>query len=152
MKRIGPVMLTILLVGGNLSVASTELAGRRTCDVSKAMGKLYKNSSKIIARILYDDRTGRVFGDLQADTGLDRNRLNHELISMRNLDVVKLVDGKYFLTWYGALLLENVDLCEKALAEIDENMLFQPVDPENINLESADLESVESAYSSTEEE
>ena len=129
MRRIVPFMLTILLMaGGNLAVAGTDLAGRKTCDVSKAMGKLYKNSSNNIARILYDDRTGRVFGDLQAETGLDRNKLNHELISMRNVDVVKLVDGKYFLTWYGALLLENVELCEKALAEIDENMLFEPVD------------------------
>ena len=143
MRRIGPLMLTILLMaGGNLAVAGTDLAGRKTCDVSKAMGKLYKNSSKNIARILYNDRTGRVFGDLQSDTGLDRNKLNHELISMRNLDVVKLVDGKYFLTWYGALLLENVDRCERALAEIDENMLFEPVDSE----------SVDSGYSSDEEE
>jgi hypothetical protein len=134
MRSIGPFMLTILLmVAGNLAGAGIDLAGRKTCDVSKAMSKLYKNSSKNIAKILYDDRGGQGFGDLQAETGLTRNKLNHELISMRNLDLVKLVDGKYHLTWYGALLLENADLCERALAGIDEGKLFEPFDSESVD-------------------
>jgi hypothetical protein len=127
-------MLTILLmVVGNLAGAGIDLAGRKTCDVSKAMTKLYKNSSKNIAKILYEGRTGLGFGDLQAEIGLTRNKLNHELISMRNLDLVKLVDGKYYLTWYGALLLENADLCERALAGIDEEKLFEPFDSESVD-------------------
>jgi hypothetical protein len=139
MRSIGSLMLTILLmVVGNLAGAGIDLAGRKTCDVSKAMSKLYKNSSKNIARILYEDRSGQGFGDLQAETGLNRNKLNHELISMRNLDLVKLVDGRYHLTWYGALLLENAALCERALAEIDEDRLFEPVDSEALTEEVVD--------------
>ncbi len=128
------LMLTVLLmVVGDLAGAGIDLAGRKTCDVSKAMSKLYKNSSKNIARILYEDRSGQGFGDLQAATGLTRNKLNHELISMRNLDLVKLVDGRYYLTWYGALLLENAALCERALTEIEEDQLFEPFDPESVD-------------------
>jgi hypothetical protein len=139
MRSIGSLMLTILLmVVGDLAGTGVDLAGRKTCDVSKAMSKLYKNSSKNIARILYEDRSGQGFGDLQAETGLNRNKLNHELISMRNLDLVKLVDGKYHLTWYGALLLENAALCERALAEIDEYRLFEPVDSEALTEEAVD--------------
>ncbi|HOO53098.1 MAG TPA: hypothetical protein PLM24_02450 [Methanothrix sp.] len=132
MRGIGQFILAILLmVVGDLSGAGLNLAGRKTCDVSKAMGKLYKNSTKNIARILYDGRSGLAFGDLQAETGLTRNKLNHELISMRNLDLVKLVDGRYYLTWYGALLLENVDICERALAGVDEDKLFEPFNSES---------------------
>ncbi len=132
MRRIGSLMLTILLmVVGDLAGAGIDLAGRKSCDISKAMSKLYKNSPKNIAQILYEDRTGLGFGDLQAGTGLNRNKLNHELISMRNLELVKLVDGRYYLTWYGALLLENAALCERALSEIEEDRLFEPVDPES---------------------
>lgn len=134
MKCIGSFMLTILLmVVGNLAASGTDVAGRKTCDVSKAMSKLYKNSPKNIARILYDDRTGLGFGDLQTGTGLDRNKLNHELISMRNLDLVKLVDGRYFLTWYGALLLENADICERSLSEMGEDKLFEPADSDSVD-------------------
>lgn len=132
MRSIGPFMLTILLmVVGNLAGAGIDLAGRKTCDVSKAMSKLYKYSSKNIAKILYDGRSGLGFGDLQTETGLTRNKLNHELISMRNMDLVKLVDGRYYLTWYGALLLENVEICERALAGIEEDKLFEPFDSES---------------------
>lgn len=134
MRSKGSFMLAILLmVVGDLAGVGIDLAGRKTCDVSKAMSKLYKNSSKNIARILYEDRAGQGFGDIQADTGLTRNKLNHELISMRNLDLVKLVDGRYYLTWYGALLLENVDICERALAEIEEDKLFEPFDLESVD-------------------
>ena len=139
MKCIGSLMLTILLmVVGNLAGVGIDLAGRKTCDVSKAVSKLYKNSSKNIARILYENRSGQGFGDLQGETGLNRNKLNHELISMRNLDLVKLVDGRYYLTWYGALLLENAALCERALAEIDEDRLFEPIDSEALTEEVVD--------------
>jgi hypothetical protein len=134
MRSKGSFMLAILLmVVGDLAGVGIDLAGRKTCDVSKAMSKLYKNSSKNIARILYEDRAGQGFGDIQANTGLTRNKLNHELISMRNLDLVKLVDGRYYLTWYGALLLENVDICERALAEIEEDKLFEPFDSESVD-------------------
>jgi hypothetical protein len=132
MRHICRFMLAILLmVVGNLAGAGPDLAGRKTCDVSKAVSKLYKNSSKNIARILYEGRNGLEFGDLQAETGLTRNKLNHELIAMRNLDLVKLVDGRYYLTWYGALLLENVDICKRALAGIEEDKLFEPFDSES---------------------
>jgi len=67
------------------------------------------------------------FSQLKEITDLDKNTLNHYLITMRNAHLVKKIGEIYHLTKYGAVLFEAA-LKAKDLSEcLDEKETFKPI-------------------------
>ena len=57
-------------------------------------------------------------GELRDKTeAANSNLLNHELLEMRRVSIVKKEDKKYYLTKYGAVLLESLYEIRKRFSE-----------------------------------
>jgi predicted transcriptional regulator len=80
-----------------------------------------------IAKLLYERPLS--FSNIKKATELSTNILNHNLIDMRNAHLVILddIDKKYYLTQYGALLLESSENLKISLKDIDIEKLFSPI-------------------------
>jgi predicted transcriptional regulator len=67
-------------------------------------------------------------GEIRDKTGISTNILNHNLIEMRRVDLVKKVGSKYCLTKYGAVLLEGLGEVLEKLYPIPPETLLEPQD------------------------
>ena len=64
------------------------------------------------------------FAELGSETGQPTNILNHNLIEMRHTDLVKLNEEKYYLTKYGALLLESSNQIKDTIKKFNKNEML----------------------------
>lgn len=99
--------------------------GLKQCDLWNAMRKFANHDIALIADVLYQDGPLSL-GELRAKTDLTTNILNHNLIEMRNVDIVSKVGKKYCLTKYGALLVESIERIKNDIFKAAEEDIFQP--------------------------
>jgi len=69
------------------------------------------------------------FAELQIDTNLTINLLNHALHEMKKTNLVMQIDKRYYLTKYCVLLLEAINRLriEVKNTSIEDDGLFAPV-------------------------
>jgi DNA-binding HxlR family transcriptional regulator len=101
-----------------------EVEGVITCDIWHALRKF---SNKNITQIADALRSGPLtMGELRDITGISTNILNHSLIEMRNADLVKKIESKYYMTVFGKEILESLEVVLKKLHPIPKEELFKP--------------------------
>lgn len=101
-----------------------EVEGIITCDIWQALRKF---SNKNITQIADALKSGPLtLGELRDLTGISTNILNHSLIEMRNADLVKKIESRYYLTVYGKEILESLEVVLKKLHPIPKEALFEP--------------------------
>jgi DNA-binding HxlR family transcriptional regulator len=99
--------------------------GLKQCDLWNAMRKFANPDIAQIAEVLY--RNGPLnLGTLRDKTGLTTNVLNHDLIEMRNAEIVAKIDREYCLTKYGALLIEAIERIKNDIFKAAKEDIFQP--------------------------
>jgi len=102
----------------------SEVEGIITCDIWHALRKFSNKNIKQIADAL---KSGPLtLGELRDATGISTNILNHSLIEMRNVDLVKKIESSYCLTVYGKEMLEALELVLMKLHPIPKEVLFEP--------------------------
>jgi DNA-binding HxlR family transcriptional regulator len=114
----------------DISLESDDVKGIVSCDLWNALRKFANKDVVAIARALYSKGPMNL-GDLRTDTGLSTNVLNHDLIEMRNVELVKKIGRKYYLTMYGSVLVEVLTEIKERVAEIPGDSLFDVVVDEN---------------------
>ena len=101
-----------------------EIEGIITCDIWHALRKF---SNKNIAQIADALMSGALnLGELRETTGISTNILNHSLIEMRNADLVKKIESRYYLTVYGKEILASLKEVLTKLHPIPKDVLFEP--------------------------
>ena len=97
-------------------------------DIAQALRKFTNKNIMLVAKALRL-KISLTFGELQKDTGLSTNILNHTLHEMKKVNLVIQVDKRYYLTKYCALLLDAIN---RLRIEVQSNSfegegLFAPV-------------------------
>lgn len=95
----------------------------KSCDPWISLKKFANRDIARVGRILYSDGP-QTLGELRDKTGIETNKLNHHLIEMKRVELVKKIGKKYYLTKYAALLLDGWDLVKKRLAVEPEDQLL----------------------------
>ena len=106
---------------------SETLESMISYDLWDAYRRFSNTDISLIAKTLYKSN-GLTLGELREKTGIEKeNVLNHDLMEMRHVWIVKKMGKKYHLTKYGAILLESVSKIESKLSnnKIKDN-LFTP--------------------------
>ena len=109
---------------------SDDIKGIVSCDLWNALRKFANKDVAVIARVLYSKGPMNL-GDLRTETGLSTNVLNHDLIEMRNVELVRKIGRLYHLTKYGSVLVEVLNEIKERVAEIPGDSLFEVVEDEN---------------------
>lgn len=104
---------------------SSEIKGTVTCDIWEALRKFANENIMEITKTLYTEGP-LTLGDIRDKTGISTNILNHNLIEMRRVDLVKKVGSKYYLTNYGAVLFEGLGEVLGKLYPIPPEALLEP--------------------------
>ena len=104
---------------------SREIKGTVTCDIWEALRKFANENIMEIAKTLYTEGS-LTLGDIRDKTGISTNILNHNLIEMRRVDLVKKVGAKYCLTKYGAVLFEGLGEVLNKVYPIPPETLLEP--------------------------
>ena len=107
-----------------------EIQGTVTCDVWESLKKFANVNIKQVAQTLLTQGP-LTLGEIREETGLSTNVLNHNLIEMRRVDLVKKVGPKYYITKYGAVLLEGLDEVLGKLYPISKETLLEPARTES---------------------
>lgn len=103
----------------------SEVKGTVTCDIWEALRKFANENITQIATTLHSEGP-LTLGELRDQTGISTNILNHNLIEMRRVDLVKKVGPKYHLTKYGAVLFEGLGEVLAKLYPIPPEALLEP--------------------------
>ena len=103
----------------------SKVKGTVTCDIWEALRKFANENIMQCMTILYSDGP-QTLGDLRERTGISTNILNHNLIEMRRVDLVKKVGSKYYLTKYGAVLFEGLGEVLNKVHPISPEVLLEP--------------------------
>lgn len=106
------------------------VTGEKTINMDslwKAFRKLSSENSMVVVRALYGG--GKTFGELQADTGLIVNDLNHILYDMKQMGLVtpqgeRKGERTYHLTSYCVILLDTIVDLKKELQRVDGKDMF----------------------------
>jgi DNA-binding HxlR family transcriptional regulator len=77
-------------------------------DIAQALRKFTNKNIMLVAKALHL-KISLTFGELQKDTGLSTNILNHTLHEMKKVNLVIQVDKRYYLTKYCVLLLDAIN-------------------------------------------
>jgi DNA-binding HxlR family transcriptional regulator len=104
--------------------------GLKQCDLWNAMRKFANPDIALIAEILHQDGPLN-FGELRAKTDLTTSVLNHDLIEMKNVEIVAKLDKKYHITNYGALLVKAIERIKNDIFKSPEENIFLPVQEED---------------------
>ena len=103
----------------------SKVTGTVTCDIWEALRKFANENIMQCMTVLYSEGP-LTLGELRERTGISTNILNHNLIEMRRVDLVKKVGSKYCLTKYGAVLLEGMGEVLNKLHPISSEALLEP--------------------------
>lgn len=76
-------------------------------DIMKALRKFTNKNTMLVAKALRT-KNSLTFGELQKETNLSANILNHTLHEMKKTDLVIQVDKQYYLTKYCVVLLDAI--------------------------------------------
>ena len=106
-------------------IGGSEIKGTVTCDIWEALRKFANENIMEITRTLYTEGS-LTLGDIRDKTGISTNILNHNLIEMRRVDLVKKVGAKYCLTKYGAVLFEGLGEVLNKVYPIPPETLLEP--------------------------
>jgi DNA-binding HxlR family transcriptional regulator len=117
----GKVVIKKMIEEGNRS----EIKGTVTCDIWEALRKFANENIMLITKTLYAEGS-LTLGDIRDKTGISTNILNHNLIEMRRVDLVKKVGSKYCLTKYGAVLFEGLGEVLNKIYPIPSEALLEP--------------------------
>ena len=88
----------------------TQIAVRR--DMWSAIRKFANKEMALIAQTLYNANfcgNRMTLGELEAETKIKKNNLNRELNEMRNAGIIIKEGRNYYLSNYGAALLEELE-------------------------------------------
>jgi DNA-binding HxlR family transcriptional regulator len=102
-----------------------DIQGTVTCDVWEALKKFANANINQVAQTLLTQGP-LTLGEIREETGLSTNVLNHNLIEMRRVDLVKKIGPKYYITKYGAVLFEGLDEVLEKLYPISKETLLEP--------------------------
>lgn len=102
----------------------TEVKATMTCNIWEALRKFANPDIALIAKDLMDGPL--TLGELRDKTGISTNILNHNLIEMRRVDLVKKIGPKYYLTKYGAVLFEGLGVVLSKVHPIPPEALLEP--------------------------
>jgi hypothetical protein len=94
------------------TVAKEDLVGTMQLDIAKAMRRLLENKNiSLVVKVFFEKKGQPMsFGELQQETQLKRNDLNHALLGMKEIGLVtQLKDRKYALTLYCATILKAMN-------------------------------------------
>jgi DNA-binding HxlR family transcriptional regulator len=105
---------------------NSKVKGTVTCDIWEALRKFANENIMQCMTILYSEGP-QTLGDLRERTGISTNILNHNLIEMRRIDLVKKVGSKYYLTKYGAVLFEGLGEVLNKVHPISSEALLEPL-------------------------
>ena len=87
-----------------------QIAVRR--DIWSAIRKFANKDMAQIAQTLYNANfcgNHMTLGELEAETGIKKNNLNRELSEMKNVGIIMKEGKNYYLSNYGAALLEELE-------------------------------------------
>ena len=100
--------------------STIEIKGETSCDLWEALRKFSNEDVDVIARSIL--RNGpSTLSELRAQNpGLTTNELNHALIEMRNVELVKKIDKRYYITFFCRALIEALDAFKLNLSEKQE--------------------------------
>jgi DNA-binding HxlR family transcriptional regulator len=107
------------------AMIGNEVKGTVTCDIWEALKKFANENITLVAKTLHTEGP-LTLGEIRDKTGISTNILNHNLIEMRRVDLVKKVGSKYYLTKYGAVLFEGLGEVLEKLYPIPQEALFEP--------------------------
>lgn len=124
------------LIKGDSNVSKT-LEGKVSYDLWEGYRKFSNTNILKIAEILYEPENseGLTLGELREKLKKEKetedikdNVLNHDLMEMRRVWIIKKIDKKYLMTKYGAILFESISAIESRLSnnKIKDN-LFTPI-------------------------
>jgi DNA-binding HxlR family transcriptional regulator len=106
-----------------------EVKGTVSCDIWEALRKFANENITQVAAILKSNGA-MTLGELRDETGISTNILNHNLIEMRRVGLVKKVGPKYHMTKYGAVLFEGLGEVLRKLYPISQETLLEPDEQE----------------------
>jgi DNA-binding HxlR family transcriptional regulator len=104
----------------------TQIAVRR--DIWSAIRKFANKDMAHIAQTLYNANfcgNHMTLGELEAETGIKKNNLNRELSEMKNVGIIIKEGRNYYLSNYGAALLEELENVKGRMRSIQK----QAIDP-----------------------
>jgi hypothetical protein len=106
---------------------SETLEGMISYDLWDAYRRFSNPDIALIAETLYNSQ-GLTLGELRTRTRIENeNVLNHGLMEMRRVWIVKKIGKKYHLTKYGAILFESISAIESRLSNNEtKDDLFTP--------------------------
>lgn len=128
----GALLLTGLDSAANADTAlvakeAAKVFGRKSADLPRAIRRLLKETDEKVLRILEKNGPSSS-NEIRDASGLTPSQLNHSLTDLKNVDLVALIDGKYYLTKYCCVLLGGLDNLRNMLADVSEEELFSLVD------------------------
>ena len=113
----------------NSSVSEEELIKATiNIDIAQALRKFTSKNIMLVAKALLI-KGSLTFRELEKDTDLSTNLLNHALHEMKKVNFVMQIDKRYYLTKYCVLLLEAINRLriEVKNTSIGDDGLFAPV-------------------------
>jgi DNA-binding HxlR family transcriptional regulator len=124
------IMLNDTLLGTIAPYISIQSTGRKDINMDsiwKAFRKLSNRNTVVVVKALLND--GKTFRELQTETGLIVNDLNHVLYDLKAMNLVvaegsKKREVKYYLTSYCVILLDAIDGLQMLLESIDDKDMF----------------------------
>ncbi len=108
---------------------TNEVKGTVSCDIWEALRKFANENITQVASTL-KSKGALTLGELRADTGISTNILNHNLIEMRRVGLVKKIGPKYHMTKYGTVLFEGLGEVLRKLHPISQETLLEPNEQE----------------------
>jgi DNA-binding HxlR family transcriptional regulator len=111
---------------GIISTAKKEINIDSVC---KSFKKVSNSKAAAVVRALRDDNKGKTFRELQTETKLIVNDLNHAIYDMKQLNLIvtegeKKGEVKYRLTSYCVALLDAIDDLQELLHGISDEEMF----------------------------
>ena len=107
----------------SVGVHQPKIEIKTECDLGKAFKRLFKEETLSIVMAIY--KSGPMTPlEIRKITNLAEDALNRDLIDMKNNGLIRKVEGRYYLTKYGAVLLEASEGIRAALKNIGEDKLF----------------------------
>jgi DNA-binding MarR family transcriptional regulator len=120
-------------------MAMKEVSGILECELWESYRKFSNEKITSIAKLLY--KKPLTFSEIRDQVNLDKNNLNHYLITMRNAHIIKKIKqepgrsarryqrdtgyDKYSLTRYGLTLLEASETVKELIKDLDEKEIFK---------------------------
>jgi len=124
----------VVVISDIMYLSPSAVAGEKTIDLEalwKAIRKLSAKNTMVVINSLCNK--GKTFRDIQKDTGLLVNDLNHALYDLKQLNLV-IVKGDrkgerfYHLTEYCVILLNAIGSLQGTLKQTDAKEIFSAYD------------------------